>query len=68
MTSAEREEVKLYFGDQSERPKRFDQGIQEAHSDGIFGVPIFVYRGELFGGQDRIPLLEEGLSESGRGS
>ena len=68
MTSAEREEVKLYFDDESERPKRFDQGIQEAHSDGIFGVPIFVYCGELFWGHDRIPLLEERLSGSGRGS
>jgi 2-hydroxychromene-2-carboxylate isomerase len=42
--------------------------MEEAHSDGIFGVPIFVYRGELFWGHDRIPLLEERLSESGKGS
>ena len=39
----------------------FERCIEEAHEDQIFGVPIFVYSGELFWGQDRIPLLEERL-------
>ena len=38
---------------------------QEAEQDQIFGVPIFVLRGELFWGHDRIPLLEERLGELG---
>ncbi len=37
----------------------------EAESDHIFGVPIFVFRDELFWGHDRIPLLEERLTEAG---
>jgi len=37
--------------------------IEEAHQDNVFGVPIFVLRDELFWGHDRIPLLEERLTE-----
>ncbi len=37
----------------------------EAHEDHVFGVPIFVLRGELFWGHDRLPLLEERLREFG---
>ena len=39
--------------------------IDEGHQDRIFGVPIFAFRGELFWGHDRIPLLEERLLECG---
>lgn len=39
--------------------------IDEGHEDHVFGVPIFVLRGELFWGHDRIPLLEERLTECG---
>jgi len=39
--------------------------IAEAHRDHVFGVPIFVFRGEPFWGHDRIPLLEERLTECG---
>ena len=42
-----------------------DQCLAEADRDQIFGVPIFVFRGEIFWGQDRIPLLEERLTEAG---
>lgn len=42
----------------------FQQGIDEAHADEIFGVPIFVFRGERFWGHDRIPLLDERLREA----
>lgn len=46
-------------------PQRLEAGIEEAHADHVFGVPIFVLRGELFWGHDRVPLLEERLQEHG---
>jgi len=46
-------------------PGALDACITEAHSDQIFGVPIFVLRGERFWGHDRIALLEERLTECG---
>ncbi len=39
--------------------------VEEAEADHIFGVPIFVFRGEPFWGHDRLPLLEARLVESG---
>jgi len=39
--------------------------IEEGHEDHIFGVPIFLFEDEAFWGHDRIPLLEERLSERG---
>ena len=41
----------------------FDSAMREAHEDRIFGVPIFVLRGELFWGHDRIALLQDRLTE-----
>jgi 2-hydroxychromene-2-carboxylate isomerase len=43
----------------------FEQCIEEGHADHVFGVPLFVYEGEVFWGHDRIPLLEERLVERG---
>ncbi len=37
----------------------------EAEASGIFGVPTFVFDGELFWGGDRIGLLRERLDEKG---
>ncbi len=37
----------------------------EAETSGVFGVPTFVYDGELFWGGDRIGLLRERLDEKG---
>jgi 2-hydroxychromene-2-carboxylate isomerase len=34
-------------------------------TDQVFGVPIFYFRGEPFWGYDRMPLLEERLTEAG---
>jgi 2-hydroxychromene-2-carboxylate isomerase len=48
-----------------EGPAQLDAGIEAAHADHVFGVPIFALRGELFWGNDRIPMLEERLSEYG---
>jgi 2-hydroxychromene-2-carboxylate isomerase len=38
---------------------------EEAASDHVFGVPIFVFEGEPFWGHDRLPLVEQRLSEAG---
>ncbi|MDG2308613.1 MAG: DsbA family protein [Candidatus Binatia bacterium] len=46
-------------------PARLEAAAREAEEDHIFGVPIFVVRGEPFWGHDRIPLLEERLTEFG---
>ena len=51
-----------------EGARELDASIEEGHADRVFGVPIFVFRGELFWGQDRIPLLEERLAEAGLGA
>jgi 2-hydroxychromene-2-carboxylate isomerase len=48
-----------------EGPGDLEAAIAEAHEDHIFGVPIFVFRGESFWGHDRIPLLEERLRDAG---
>jgi 2-hydroxychromene-2-carboxylate isomerase len=37
---------------------------QEAEADHVFGVPIFVFRGEPFWGHDRMPQLEARLAEA----
>ena len=38
---------------------------EEAAADHVFGVPLFILDGEPFWGHDRIPLLEERLTETG---
>ncbi|SJZ75582.1 2-hydroxychromene-2-carboxylate isomerase [Enhydrobacter aerosaccus] len=44
---------------------RHDALRTEAEATGIFGVPSFVFEGELFWGGDRIGLLRERLDEKG---
>jgi 2-hydroxychromene-2-carboxylate isomerase len=51
---------------QSERPlqERVVLGmIRGVHEDGIFGVPLFVYKGERFWGNDRIEWLLRSLDQ-----
>ena len=48
-----------------EGPARLGACVEEAHADHVFGVPIFALRGELFWGNDRMPVLEERLAEYG---
>ncbi len=48
-----------------EGARDFDAAQQEAHADQVFGVPLFRFRGEPFWGHDRMPLLEERLTEAG---
>ena len=38
---------------------------EEAAADHVFGVPFFIFRGEQFWGQDRMPMLEQHLAEAG---
>ena len=43
----------------------YEQAQAEAAADNVFGVPIFVFEREPFWGHDRIPVLEERLTEAG---
>ncbi len=38
---------------------------EEAGSDHVFGVPLFIFEGEPFWGYDRLPVLEQRLAERG---
>ena len=49
----------------TEGSSQLDRCVDEGHEDHIFGVPIFLFEGEVFWGHDRIPLLEERLTEHG---
>lgn len=37
---------------------------KEAEDDHVFGVPLFFYQGEPFWGHDRLPLLEQCLTDA----
>jgi 2-hydroxychromene-2-carboxylate isomerase len=50
---------------EGEGAAQLEQCIDEGHQDQVFGVPLFVFRGELFWGYDRMPLLEERLRGAG---
>jgi 2-hydroxychromene-2-carboxylate isomerase len=43
----------------------YKANLRRALEDGVFGAPSYVLRGEIFWGQDRLPLLEDALA-SGR--
>ena len=43
----------------------YERAQEEAAADHVFGVPIFLFRGEPFWGHDRLPLLESKLQEAG---
>jgi len=46
----------------------YDRSQSEAADDHVFGVPLFIFEGEPFWGHDRIPILEERLTEAGLAS
>jgi 2-hydroxychromene-2-carboxylate isomerase len=52
-----------YFA--GEGMREYERAQEEAAQDRIFGVPIFVFKGEPFWGHDRIGLLERRLAEAG---
>jgi len=43
----------------------YERAQEDATADQIFGVPIFVFKGEPFWGHDRIGLLERRLTKAG---
>jgi 2-hydroxychromene-2-carboxylate isomerase len=43
----------------------YEAAQQQAAADHIFGVPICVFRGEPFWGNDRVPMLERRLQSAG---
>jgi 2-hydroxychromene-2-carboxylate isomerase len=45
--------------------REYEAAQQESQQDSIFGVPICVFRGEQFWGNDRVPMLERRLQEAG---
>ena len=52
--------------DLTERPETaaaYEALTQEALSRGVFGAPTYVYRDELFWGQDRLDFLDHALGE-----
>jgi 2-hydroxychromene-2-carboxylate isomerase len=42
--------------------QRYRKYTDQAVSAGVFGSPSYVYRGELFWGQDRLDMLEEAIA------
>ena len=48
-----------------EGARDYDRAQEEAAADNVFGVPLFVFEREPFWGHDRLPILEERLSEAG---
>ena len=42
---------------------KFDAFTQEALGRGVFGAPSYVYKNELFWGQDRLDFLEQALQK-----
>ena len=53
---------------QGEGREAYERCQQEAATDHVFGVPFFIFRGEAFWGHDRIPSLEQRLTEVGLAS
>jgi 2-hydroxychromene-2-carboxylate isomerase len=43
----------------------YERAQEEARADGVFGVPLFLFRGEQFWGNDRIEFLESRLVDAG---
>jgi 2-hydroxychromene-2-carboxylate isomerase len=43
----------------------YDRAQEDARADHVFGVPIFLFRGEQFWGNDRIDFLESRLRDAG---
>jgi len=43
----------------------YQRAQDEAANDHVFGVPLFIFENEPFWGHDRIPVLEQRMTESG---
>lgn len=56
-------DYRAYFDGDGQRD--YEHAQQEASADQIFGVPICIFRGEQFWGNDRIAMLERRLEQAG---
>ena len=52
----------LERSDGPETRAAYEANLTAALDEGIFGAPSYVLRGEIFWGQDRLPLLEDALA------
>jgi len=50
---------------EGEGAREYDRAQEEAAEDNVFGVPLFFFEREPFWGHDRLPVLEERLTEAG---
>jgi 2-hydroxychromene-2-carboxylate isomerase len=50
---------------EAEGAQAYDRAQEEAAADNVFGVPLFLFDREPFWGHDRLPVLEERLTEAG---
>jgi 2-hydroxychromene-2-carboxylate isomerase len=50
---------------QGEGARAYARAQEEAVADKVFGVPLFIFEEEPFWGHDRIPVLEERLTQAG---
>jgi 2-hydroxychromene-2-carboxylate isomerase len=57
---AKAEGFRVFVG--GEGPAQLRRVHEAADAQGVFGVPTFIFRGELFWGMDRIELLRERLA------
>ena len=57
------QEFRRYLAEEGARA--YERAQQEAATDHVFGVPIFLFEGEPFWGHDRLPALEQRLAEAG---
>ncbi len=58
------EEIGAKHGVRSGDKSLYDANTQEALARQVFGAPSYVYRDELFWGQDRLDFLERALAKS----
>ena len=49
----------------SEGALAYQRAQDEAATDHVFGVPLFIFEDEPFWGHDRLPILEDRLAEAG---
>ncbi len=49
---------------EGEGRKRHDALLREAEDLGVFGVPSYIFRGELFWGGDRLDMLRDRIEEA----
>jgi 2-hydroxychromene-2-carboxylate isomerase len=56
-------EYRAYFDGEGQR--EYEDAQKESQIDQVFGVPICIFRGEQFWGNDRVPMLERRLERAG---